>query len=108
MPIRAFSRAPAVLLGLGLTALIAALFWWGVVFGVVLQAEVLSPREAAICFIDSSGLCQAIASLCTRDHPLDIRVYSPELTWIALGLIAAGLIAGSFVTGERRDQDARS
>ncbi len=107
MSIRAFTRAPAVLFGLGLTALIAALFWWGVVFGVVLQAEVLSPREAAICFIDSSGLCQAIASLCTRDHPLNIRVYSPELTWAALGLIAAGLIAGCLVSGEHRGQDAK-
>lgn len=108
MPIRALARAPAVLLALGLAALIAALLWWGAVFGVVLQAEVLSAREAAICFIDTSGLCQAIASLCTRDHPLNIRVYSPELTWAAFGLIAAGLIAGCFVSGTRRDQSAKS
>src|SRR5690606_22124975 len=107
MPIRALARAPAVLLGLGLTALIAALLRRGVVLGVVLQAEVRSPRAAALCLSDSSGLSQALAPLCTRDHPLNIRVYSPELTWAAFGLIAAGLIAGCFMTGERRDQDAR-
>lgn len=98
---RAINRAPAVLIGLGITALVAALIWWAMVFGVVLQAQTLSLREAGICIVDSSGLCQAIASLCTRDHPLNVRVYTPELFWAALGLIAAGLIAGS-LRGEER------
>jgi hypothetical protein len=93
MPTRAMARVPAILLGLGVAALGAALVWWALVFGVVLSAHALSLREAGICIYDSSGLCQAIAAMCTRDHALNIRVYSPELFWLALGLIGSGLIA---------------
>ena len=103
---RALTRAPGLLLGAGLAALIGALIWWALVFGIVLRAETLSLREAGICIFDSSGLCQAIASLCTQDHPLNVRVYSPELFWVSLGLITAGLIAGSLRNEVSHDQGA--
>lgn len=86
-------RAPAILLGSGAVTLVIALIWWALVFGVVLQAEVLTPREAGICLFDTSGLCQAIASLCTRDHVLNIRIYEPEAFWLAVALIGAGTVA---------------
>ncbi|MGB3720419.1 MAG: hypothetical protein DIU63_10265 [Proteobacteria bacterium] len=88
-----FRRAPAILLGIGAVTLVIALIWWALVFSVVLEAEVLTPREAGICLFDTSGLCQAIASLCSRDHVLNIRVYEPEAFWLAVGLIGAGTVA---------------
>ena len=93
LPYRMIRYVPTVLLGIGGTVLFIALIWWALVFSVVLQAEVLSLREAGICLFDTSGLCQAVASLCTRDHILNVRVYEPEVFWLAVTLIGAGTAA---------------
>ena len=85
-----------MLLGLGIAGLVTALVWWALVSEAVLSSETLSLREAGICIYDASGLCQAIATMCKADHALDIRVYSPELFWLAIALITSGLIATAF------------
>lgn len=76
----------------GAAVLVAALVWWGLVYGIVVNAGVLSLREAGHCLVDSSGLCQAIAVLCTQDHPFGVRVYSPDLLFAGLWLTGPGLL----------------
>ncbi|RAI43910.1 hypothetical protein CH341_11855 [Rhodoplanes roseus] len=71
-------------------------------FGIVVDAGVLSLREAGLCLVDSSGLCRAIAELCTRDHPFGIRVYSPELLWVGLAMAGPGLMIGALAAARPR------
>lgn len=87
-----WSRLPGTVAALGLLAVVAALAWWAVVFGIVVNAGALSLREAGLCLVESSGLCQAIATLCTQDHPLGIRVYSPALLLVGTGMAGGGLL----------------
>ena len=84
---------PALLLAGGGVALVASVLWWASVYGLMVEAGVLSTREAVICFTDTSGLCRALATLCTQDHPLGIRVYSPDLSFFALAACGVGLLA---------------
>ncbi|BAS00753.1 hypothetical protein [Blastochloris viridis] len=67
-----------------------AVTWWGLIFGLMIEAGVLTVREAGWCMGDTSGLCRALATLCTADHPLGLKTYSPELFWASLCLLAAG------------------
>lgn len=102
LPLRRWTRVPAGLVVLGLAVVAAAGTWWALVFGIVVSAGVLSLREAGQCLVDSSGLCQAIAELCTRDHPLGVRVYSPELLWAGLVSTGSGLMLGALAAARPR------
>jgi hypothetical protein len=81
---------PTLLLAMGVAALAAALAWWGLIYGLMIEAGVLTLSEASWCMGDTSGLCRALATLCTQDHPLGLKVYSPELFWLALALLGTG------------------
>lgn len=83
---------PGLVVGLGAAVLVFALTWWLLVFGIVVSAGVLSIREASLCLVDAAGLCQAITTLCAQDHPLGLRVYSPEAFWAGLALLGPGLL----------------
>jgi hypothetical protein len=85
--------APALLLATGAGALVLALAWWALIFGIMIEASVLTVREAGWCLGDTSGLCRALATLCTEDHPLGLKVYAPELFWLSLALLAASGVA---------------
>jgi len=86
-------RLGAVLVGSGGLAILFALLWWALVFRVIVSARVLSLREATLCLIDSSGLCQAVVTMCTQNHPLGLRTYSPDLLLLGLALLVSGLAA---------------
>ena len=90
------SKLCAVLVGSGALAIFLALLWWALVFGVVVSAGVLSPREAAICLINSSGLCQAVVALCTQSHVLGVKAYSPDLLLVGLALLVPGILVHAF------------
>jgi hypothetical protein len=89
-------RLHAILVGSGAIAILLALLWWSLVFGAIVSAGVLSPREASICLIDSSGLCQAVVALCTQSHVLGVKTYSPNLLLIGLALVVPGLLVRAF------------
>lgn len=93
---------PAAIAALGVLTIAAALVWWGLVYGIVVNAGVLSLREAGHCLVDSSGLCQAIAVLCTRDHPFSVRVYSPDLLFAGLWLTGPGLLIAALCAVRNR------
>jgi len=84
--------------GAGALAVLFAVLWWAVVFNVVVSARVLSLREATHCLIDMSGLCQAIVTMCTQNHPLGLKTYSPHLLLLGLALLALGLAAHAIRT----------
>lgn len=87
-----WTKLAIVPVAIGVAVIVAALAWWALVYGIVVNAGVLSLREAGHCLVDSSGLCQAIAVLCARDHPFGLGAYAPELLWTGLGLTGSGLI----------------
>lgn len=86
----------AILLGTGAIAILLALLWWSLVFGAIVSAGVLSPREATVCLVDSSGLCQAVAALCTQSHAFGLKMYSPDLLLMGLALLLSGIVARVF------------
>lgn len=91
--VRLARLAPAVLMATGAGALVVAVAWWAAIFGLMIEAGVLTVREAGWCLGDTSGLCRALATLCTEDHPLGLKVYVPEMFWLSLVLLAAGVFA---------------
>jgi hypothetical protein len=84
-------RLTALLVSSGGFAILLALSWGALVFGVIVAAGVLSPREAVLCLVDSTGLCQAVVTLCGQSHPMGVKTYSPFLLLLGLTLLVSGL-----------------
>ncbi len=94
--------SPRLGLGLsaaGLLALLAAVAWWWLVYGRVVNGDYLTYRDAAPCLLRSSDLCTLAEALCRNDHVLGIKRYSAALLWAGLALTGVGLV----VTAGRKD-----
>ena len=81
-------------LGLAGTAMVAsAVVWWMLVFRSVVSYNYLSLPQASVCLASSNGICALAMSLCSAKvrHWLDLNWYSPQLLWLGLLLLFAGL-----------------
>lgn len=76
---------------------LSAVAWWALVFRTVVAYDYLSLTQATVCLGLSNGICELAMSLCSAKirHWLDIKWYSPNLLWVGLTLVFAGLTFSS-------------
>jgi hypothetical protein len=89
-------RVPTILLALGSATLLAALTWWWITFGEVINYGYLSWKEAGSCLVQNSDLCSLAKALCLGAHPRFVVAYWASVFWI--GVIA---LSASLMTSER-------
>ena len=91
------ARYTVVLLPIGISIVLVAVGWWWLTYRDVIQYAYLSAREAAICLIGQSDICELARSLCNGAHPITFAKYWWGTFWI--GVVAASI---SLTVGDRR------
>ncbi|KQS89461.1 MULTISPECIES: hypothetical protein [unclassified Rhizobium] len=70
---------------------LAALGWWWLIFGKVVENDYLSLGQAVTCIAGATDLCALAQALCTNDHLYGIRWYAPEAFWAGTAVLAVGM-----------------
>jgi hypothetical protein len=91
------ARYTIVLLPIGISIVLVAVGWWWLTYRDVIQYAYLSAREAGICLIGRSDICELARSLCNGAHPVAFAKYWWGTFWI--GVVAASV---SLTIGDRR------
>jgi len=85
------ARAGRQLLLAGVLVLIAAVAWWWITYREVIQYAYLSTREAGVCLIGRSDICDLARSLCRGAHPASIASYWWGTFWIGVVIASASM-----------------
>jgi hypothetical protein len=74
-----------------------AVLWWALVFRTVVIYDYLSFPQATLCLGVSNSICELAMSLCSAKirHWLNVNWYSPQLLWVGVALVSAGLTVES-------------
>jgi hypothetical protein len=80
------------LLSIGGAILLAALVWWWITYGEVVNYGYLSWREAGACLVGNSDICALAKALCFGAHPRLMITYWSSSFWIGLAVLAASLL----------------
>ena len=91
------ARYTVVLLPIGIAIVLVAVGWWWLTYRDVIQYAYLSAREAGICLVGQSDICELARSLCNGAHPVTFAKYWWGTFWI--GVVAASI---SLTIGDRR------
>jgi len=91
------ARYTVVLLPIGISIVLVAVGWWWLTYRDVIQYAYLSAREAGICLVGQSDICELARSLCNGAHPVTFAKYWWGTFWI--GVVAASI---SLTIGDRR------
>jgi hypothetical protein len=75
----------------------SAVLWWALVFRTVVTYDYLSFPQATVCLGVSNSICELAMSLCSAKirHWLNVNWYSPQLLWVGMALVFAGLTVES-------------
>ena len=90
-------RWTAILLAIGVSILFVAVIWWWLTYRDVIQYAYLSAREASVCLVGRSDICELARSLCNGAHPATFAKYWWGTFWI--GFVFASI---SLTIGDRR------
>jgi hypothetical protein len=82
---------------IGGVLVLAAVLWWALVFRSVVTYDYLSLPQATVCLGMSNSICELAMSLCSARirHWLNFNWYSPNLLWLGMALVFAGLTVES-------------
>ena len=72
--------------------MLAALAWWWITFGEVINYGYLSWKEAGRCLVQNSDLCSLAKALCLGAHPRFVIAYWASVFWIAVIALSASLL----------------
>jgi hypothetical protein len=76
----------------GVLSLGSAVAWWWFTYREVISYDFISPKEAGLCLIGQSTICDLARALCRGTHPLAIIDYRPLSFWLAIILLSINLI----------------
>jgi hypothetical protein len=79
------------MIALGLAAASLASLWWGLAYAPVIGTGLMSAGAATGCLAAASYGCQFALSICGSAHPFGLRLYSPALFLLGIGLTAGGV-----------------
>jgi hypothetical protein len=96
-------RAGSAFLIVGAAIVVAALGWWWITYGEVVNYGYLSWREASDCLVWNSDVCSLATALCLGSHPRVLVGYWSSALWLGLIAVSASLLlAGrANVAGQR-------
>jgi hypothetical protein len=87
-------RWTAILLPIGISILLVAIVWWWLTYREVIHYAYLSAREASICLVGRSDICELARSLCNGAHPVALAKYWWGTFWIGFVFASASLAVG--------------
>jgi hypothetical protein len=87
-------RWTAILLPIGISILLVAFVWWWLTYRDVIHYAYLSAREAGICLVGRSDICELARSLCNGAHPDTVAKYWWGTFWIGFVFVSASLTIG--------------
>jgi hypothetical protein len=85
-------RLPAILLAVGSAVLLAAIGWWWITFGEVVNYGYLSWGEAGGCLVQNSDICSLAKALCLGSHPRLLVAYWASVFWLGVIVLSASLL----------------
>jgi hypothetical protein len=86
------TRVGPVLLAIGGAVVVAAIAWWWITYGEVVNYGYLSWREAADCLVLNSDICSLATALCLGSHPRLLVAYWSSAFWLGLIAVSVSLL----------------
>jgi len=96
------NRLSVLLLVLGGVVVLGSAGWWWVTYSDVIQYNYISVREASLCLVGDSEICQLARTLCRGAHPIALAAYRAATIWVGLAALSASLMT----LGWARDRTA--
>jgi hypothetical protein len=84
-------RWTAILLPIGISILLVAIVWWWLTYRDVMHYAYLSAREASVCLVGRSDICELARSLCSGAHPVTLAKYWWGTFWIGFVFASTSL-----------------
>jgi hypothetical protein len=86
------TRPTRALLAIGGATVAAAIAWWWITYGEVVNFGYLSWREAGDCLVRSSDICSLAKALCLGSHPRVLIAYWSSAFWLGLTILSISLL----------------